>query len=44
MDIDDPGAPDQLDRFRDKIRARAAEAGREAGVAYAEQFKLLTKL
>jgi LmbE family N-acetylglucosaminyl deacetylase len=44
MDIDDPGAVDQVDRFREKIRSRAAEAGRATGVAYAEQFKLLAKL
>jgi LmbE family N-acetylglucosaminyl deacetylase len=44
MDIDDPGAPDQVDRFRARIRERAADAGRDAGVAYAEQFKLLSKL
>jgi LmbE family N-acetylglucosaminyl deacetylase len=44
MDIDDPGAPDQVDRFRAKIRERAADAGRDTGVAYAEQFKLLSKL
>ncbi|HEX3623224.1 MAG TPA: PIG-L family deacetylase [Acidimicrobiales bacterium] len=44
MDIDDPGAADQAERFREKIRARHADAGRVAGMAYAEQFKLLDKL
>jgi LmbE family N-acetylglucosaminyl deacetylase len=44
MDIDDPGDADQVERFRTKIRDRAADAGRDAGVAYAEVFKLLTKL
>jgi LmbE family N-acetylglucosaminyl deacetylase len=44
MDIDDPGDADQVERFRTKIRDRAADAGRDAGVAYAEVFKLLTNL
>jgi len=44
MDIDDPGDADQVERFRTKIRDRAADAGRDAGVAYAEVFKLVTKL
>jgi LmbE family N-acetylglucosaminyl deacetylase len=43
MDIDDPGADEQVEAFRDKIRRRHAEAG-EPDVAYGERFKLLSKL
>ena len=44
MDIDDPSSTKQIDRFRAKIRARAADAGTLDGVAYAERFKLISKL
>ena len=44
MDIDDPASVEQVERFREKIRARAAEAGAGEGLAYAERFKLLSKL
>ena len=44
MDIDDPASTEQADRFRAKIRERAAEAGAADGVAYGERFKLLSKL
>ena len=44
MDIDDPASAEQVERFRDKIRARAAEAGATDGLAYGERFKLLSKL
>ena len=44
MEIDDPGSPEQVERFRDKIRSRGADAGAGEGVACAEQFKLLSKL
>ncbi len=44
MDIDDPASAEQVERFRDKIRARAAEAGVTDGLAYGERFKLLSKL
>ena len=44
MDIDDPSSEEQAERFREKIRGRAAEAGAEDGLAYAERFKLLSKL
>jgi len=44
MDIDDPASTEQADRFRAKIRERAAEAGAVDGVAYGERFKLLSKL
>ena len=44
MDIDDPGSEEQAERFRDKMRKRAADAGAGEGVALGEQFKLLSKL
>ena len=44
MDIDDPASTEQMYRFREKIRARAAAAGAPDGVAYGERFKLLSKL
>ena len=44
MNVTDIEAADQLDRFREKIRSRAADAGAAAGLAYAEQFKLISKL
>ena len=44
MDIDDPTSTEQVEAFRDKIRARASEAGAPAGVAYGERFKLLSDL
>ncbi|MDQ4069793.1 MAG: PIG-L family deacetylase [Actinomycetota bacterium] len=44
MDIDDPGSDEQAERFRKKIRDRAAEAGAGDGLAYGERFKLLSKL
>ena len=44
MDIDDPASTEQVERFREKIRARAAEAGAAQGLAHAERFKLLSKL
>ncbi len=44
MDVDDVNAVEQLEAFREKIRNRAAEAGAAEGLAYAEQFKLLSKL
>ncbi len=44
MDIDDPGSEEQAERFRQKIRRRHAEAGADAGLAYAERFKLISEL
>ena len=44
MEIDDPASTEQADRFRARIRERAAEAGAAGGVAYGERFKLLSKL
>ena len=44
MDIDDPSSEEQAERFRDKIRRRHAEAGEADGIAYAERFKLISKL
>ena len=44
MDIDNPGSEEQAERFREKIRGRAAEAGAGDGLALAERFKLLSKL
>ena len=44
MDIDDPSSEEQAERFREKIRNRAADAGAEDGLACAERFKLLSNL
>jgi LmbE family N-acetylglucosaminyl deacetylase len=44
MDIDDPSSVEQAERFRDKIRRRHEEIGQAEGVAYGEQFKLISKL
>ena len=44
MDIDDSASTEQVERFREKIRTRAAEAGAVDGVGYGERFKLLSKL
>ncbi|MDQ2827404.1 MAG: PIG-L family deacetylase, partial [Actinomycetota bacterium] len=44
MDVDDPSSTEQLDRFRNRIRERAATAGAGGGIAYGEQFKLISKL
>lgn len=44
MDVDDPSSTEQLDRFRDRIRERSATAGAGDGIAYGEQFKLISKL
>jgi hypothetical protein len=44
MDIDDPGSEEQAERFREKIRGRAAEAGADAHVSHGERFKLISNL
>ena len=46
MDIDDPSSAEQVDRFRDKIRRRAAVAAAvtDGAAAYGERFKLLSDL
>ena len=44
MDIDDPTADDQAERFREKIRRRCADAAEGSGFAYGEAFKLISKL
>jgi LmbE family N-acetylglucosaminyl deacetylase len=44
MDIDDPGSADQVERFREKIRSRAAEAADGEAFTYAERFKLMSRL
>lgn len=44
MDIDDPTSGEQAERFRDKIRQRHADIGKEEGVAYGERFKLISRL
>lgn len=42
--IDDPGAEDQVDRFRRRVTDRLAEMGRQAGVAHGEAFKHISRL
>ena len=44
MEIDDPSSAEQAERFRDKIRRRHAEAAEGEDFAYAERFKLISKL
>jgi LmbE family N-acetylglucosaminyl deacetylase len=44
MDIDDPASAEQAERFCYKIRLRHAEVGEAENLAYAERFKLLSRL
>jgi len=44
MQVDDLGSTEQWDRFRARIRERAATAGAGRGVTYGEEFKLISKL
>jgi LmbE family N-acetylglucosaminyl deacetylase len=44
MHIDDPEAGDERDRFAERIRARLAELGAPAGIAYGESFKRIDRL
>ena len=41
MDIEHDAPAEQVERFRRRVVAKAAEDGRPAGVAYGECFKLL---
>jgi LmbE family N-acetylglucosaminyl deacetylase len=44
MQIDDDTDDAQVERFRRRVRDRLAEHGRQAGVAYAEPFKLIDRI
>jgi LmbE family N-acetylglucosaminyl deacetylase len=44
MDITDPSSASEADAFRDRVRERAVEHGRDAGFRYGERFKLMDKL
>ena len=44
MHVDDPNSAQQIERFRDRIRERAAAAGADDGIAFGERFKLLSEL
>jgi LmbE family N-acetylglucosaminyl deacetylase len=44
MDITDPSSGSETDAFRDRVRERAVEHGRDAGFRYGERFKLMDKL
>lgn len=44
MKIDDPDSATQVAEFRDKIASRAAQHGQPTGVAFGEQFKVVTEL
>ncbi len=44
MHIDDPSSEEQLEAFRNVVRERAVDAGRDAAFRYGERFKLITKL
>ena len=44
MGIDDPDSPEQAAAFRRRVAERAAEQGRDAGVALGERFKALRNL
>ena len=44
MDIDDPDDGDAIARFRRRVLDRLAEWGRQAGVPFAEAFKLIDAL
>jgi LmbE family N-acetylglucosaminyl deacetylase len=42
--IDDPGAEDQVDRFRRRVTDRLAEMGRPVGIAQGEAFKRVDRI
>jgi LmbE family N-acetylglucosaminyl deacetylase len=44
MAIDDPGANDEVDAFRQRIMTRLGEMGQPAGIAHGEAFKLVDRL
>jgi LmbE family N-acetylglucosaminyl deacetylase len=44
MQVDDPDAGDQIERFRKRVADRAAEHGAPAGVDYGERFKVIREL
>ncbi len=44
MHITDPSSETETDAFRDRVRERAVEHGRDVGFRYGERFKLITKL
>jgi LmbE family N-acetylglucosaminyl deacetylase len=44
MEIEDPNAEEQVERFRRRMADRTAEWGRQAAVAHAEAFKAVTRL
>jgi LmbE family N-acetylglucosaminyl deacetylase len=44
MRVDDPGVAEQIESFRTRVAERAADHGRQAGVAYGEMFKAIREL
>ena len=44
MRIDDPSSEEQVQAFRRRMRDRAIEHGRDAGVTYGERFKRMADL
>lgn len=44
MDISATRPEAELEAFRSRIAGRAADEGREAGIAFAERFKIMTRL
>ena len=44
MAIDDPESSDEIDTFRTRVVARAAEMGAAAGIAHGEAFKRIDRL
>jgi len=44
MHVNDPGSAEQVERFRERIRHRAASAGADEDRAFGERFKVLSEL
>jgi LmbE family N-acetylglucosaminyl deacetylase len=44
MHIDDPSSAEQMEAFRRRVNERAADHGRDVGVAYGERFKAVREL